>query len=95
MLCEAIAYPGPKAAYLSVSDAAPPEFSAVALRCVLKGQALPTAARLIPLQNYDSGVAPSGSPMGDRMTKVTMYTKTFCGYCMAAKRFLNNRGIEF
>ena len=33
--------------------------------------------------------------MGDRMTKVTMYTKTFCGYCMAVKRFLNNRGIEF
>ena len=29
------------------------------------------------------------------MTKVTMYTKTFCGYCMAAKRFLSNRGIEF
>ncbi len=29
------------------------------------------------------------------MTQVTMYTKTFCGYCMAAKRFLKNRGIEF
>ena len=29
------------------------------------------------------------------MAKVTMYTKTFCGYCMAAKRSLNNRGIEF
>ena len=29
------------------------------------------------------------------MTQVTMYTKTFCGYCMAAKRFLANHGIEF
>ena len=29
------------------------------------------------------------------MTHVTMYTKTFCGYCMAAKRFLKSRGIEF
>ena len=29
------------------------------------------------------------------MTKVTMYTKTFCGYCMAANRFLSNREIEF
>lgn len=24
-----------------------------------------------------------------------MYTKTFCGYCMAAKRFLKQREIEF
>ena len=29
------------------------------------------------------------------MTHVTMYTKTFCGYCMAAKRFLKQREIEF
>ena len=29
------------------------------------------------------------------MSAVTLYTKTFCGYCMAAKRFLKQREIEF
>ena len=29
------------------------------------------------------------------MATVTMYSKTFCGYCMAAKRFLKRRGIDF
>jgi len=29
------------------------------------------------------------------MSAVTLYTKTFCGYCMAAKRFLKQHGIEF
>ena len=29
------------------------------------------------------------------MPSVILYTKTFCGYCMAAKRFLKQREIEF
>ena len=29
------------------------------------------------------------------MATVTMYSTTFCGYCMAAKRFLKRRGVDF
>ena len=29
------------------------------------------------------------------MATVTIYSKTFCGYCMAAKRFLKRRGVDF
>jgi len=29
------------------------------------------------------------------MARVTVYTTTFCGYCMAAKRLLEKRELEF
>lgn len=29
------------------------------------------------------------------MTKVEVYTSTYCGYCHAAKGFLKNKGVEF
>ena len=29
------------------------------------------------------------------MARVTMYSKTFCGYCLAAKRLLKRRRIEY
>ncbi|MEM7008952.1 MAG: glutaredoxin 3 [Thermodesulfobacteriota bacterium] len=29
------------------------------------------------------------------MTKVVIYTSTYCGYCRAAKGLLNNKGVEF
>lgn len=29
------------------------------------------------------------------MQSVTMYTKTYCGYCHAAKRLLQKKGVEF
>ena len=29
------------------------------------------------------------------MTPVTIYTRQFCGYCVAAKRLLRDRGIDF
>lgn len=29
------------------------------------------------------------------MTKIEIYTSTYCGYCNAAKGFLRNKGIEF
>jgi glutaredoxin 3 len=29
------------------------------------------------------------------VTRVTIYTRQFCGYCSAAKRLLRERGIEF
>lgn len=29
------------------------------------------------------------------MTKVTIYTRDFCGYCSAAKRLLTEKGVAF
>lgn len=29
------------------------------------------------------------------MADVTIYTAAFCGYCVAAKRLLNNKGITY
>jgi len=29
------------------------------------------------------------------MSRVTIYTRQFCGYCTAAKRLLQDRGVEF
>jgi len=29
------------------------------------------------------------------MRTVEIYTTTFCGYCIAAKRLLNKKGVEF
>ncbi len=29
------------------------------------------------------------------MKKVTVYTSSFCGYCLAAKSLLSKKGIEF
>lgn len=29
------------------------------------------------------------------MSNITMYTSSFCPYCIQAKRLLNNKGIEF
>lgn len=29
------------------------------------------------------------------MAEVTIYTRDFCGYCSAAKRLLNDKGVEF
>lgn len=29
------------------------------------------------------------------MQPVTMYTKPFCGFCLAAKRLLKNKGVPF
>ena len=29
------------------------------------------------------------------MAEVTIFTRRFCGYCTAAKRLLNDRGISF
>lgn len=29
------------------------------------------------------------------MTDVTIYTRDFCGYCSAAKRLLNEKGVSF
>ncbi|MEO6582473.1 MAG: glutaredoxin 3 [Sphingomicrobium sp.] len=29
------------------------------------------------------------------MSKVEIYTKTFCGYCFRAKRLLDSKGIEY
>ena len=29
------------------------------------------------------------------MTTIEMYTSPFCGYCHAAKRLLNNKGVSF
>jgi glutaredoxin 3 len=29
------------------------------------------------------------------MTPVTLYTRRWCGYCVAARRLLNKRGIEY
>lgn len=29
------------------------------------------------------------------MAEVTIYTRQFCGFCTAAKRLLENKGVEF
>ena len=29
------------------------------------------------------------------MTEVTIYTRAFCGYCAAAKRLLDSKGVAF
>jgi glutaredoxin 3 len=29
------------------------------------------------------------------MTEVTIYTRTMCGYCMAAKRLLEKKGVAY
>jgi glutaredoxin 3 len=29
------------------------------------------------------------------MAEVTIYTRMMCGYCMAAKRLLNNKGVDY
>jgi len=33
--------------------------------------------------------------MVKRLTKVEIYTSTYCGYCNAAKGILKNKGVEF
>lgn len=42
-----------------------------------------------------SGLIQINGEMIEDMPPVTIYTTIFCSYCMAAKRLLKNKGIEF